>query len=193
MDCFGPIWFAASLFSIVLWRAWLSNYTASAATPYQFTTMHFAAFKRHQKCTVVSDIKLFLVSFQSNILTVSWSPPLKCSYKKSWTQKRSNKIKQQHTNTTKYSLNDKKVQLFTMDGVKFGQESFYSSQRSLELNYLTVRHWFAPGIDLQHNLNLWPLRDYNKTLYFGNYTFQPFIGTFASVSDSLTPYRNAPV
>ena len=40
-------------FFIVLWRAWLSNYTTSSPTPHQFTIMHCNGFKMHQKCTVL--------------------------------------------------------------------------------------------------------------------------------------------
>ena len=50
---------------IVLWRARLSDYTCSAPTPHQLTTMHCNAFKRHQKCTILCHFNsAFLVNFE---------------------------------------------------------------------------------------------------------------------------------
>ena len=45
-----PLWpnlICYACFFIVLWRAWLSNYTCSAPTLHQFITMHCNAFKMH--------------------------------------------------------------------------------------------------------------------------------------------------
>ena len=54
LDCCGPIWFARPLFSTVLRKAWLSNYTTSASTPHQCTKMHCNAFKFRKMHWIVS-------------------------------------------------------------------------------------------------------------------------------------------
>ena len=54
LDRCGQIWFARPLFSTVLWKSWLVNYTSSASTPHQFTTMHCNASKFAKMHWIVS-------------------------------------------------------------------------------------------------------------------------------------------